>query len=116
MDFFEYVGEKNINVVIDEIFFVFLNNENIYLMLKLGINYVMFRIEILREKSGKNNMFYFFFFKIFFICWNFWNSFEFVEIQRWIFVFKMVKVFGGNFIDKEDINYNECDYFLFQVF
>ena len=115
MDSLEYAGEKNINVVIDEISPVFLNNENIYSMLKSGTNHATSRIETSREKSGKNNMFYSFSPKTFSTCWNFWNSPEFVEIQRRIFVFKTVKVPGGNFIDKEDINYNECDHPLSQV-
>ena len=115
MDSLEYVGEKNINVVIDEISPVFLNNENIYSMLKSGTNHATSRIETSREKSGKNNMFYSFSPKTFSTCWNFWNNPEFVEIQRRIFVFKTVKVPGRNFIDKEDINYNECDYPLSQV-
>ena len=111
----EYVGEKNINVVIDEISRVFLNNENMYSMLKSGTNHATSRIEISAEKSGVNNLFCSFSPKTFSTCWNFWNNPEFVEIQRRIFVFKTVKVPGGKFIDKEDINYNECDRPLSQV-
>ena len=111
----EYVGEKNINVVIDEISPVFLNNRNMYSMLKSGTNYATSRIETSREKSGKNNMFYSFSPKTFSTCWNFWNNPEFIEIQRRIFVFKTQKVPRGTFVDKEDINYNECNRPLSQM-
>ena len=111
----EYSGEKNFHIVIDEISSEALAEPRFYTLLKGGVSIATSEVRISSEKSGENKSFNCFGPKSFSTCNPFWQEQRYDEIRRRLFIFETKKISDGDFLSKEEINYNECDHPLSQV-